>query len=189
MGDAAPAALRLVGLTKSYGKLLAVDDLDLEVCRGGFLGPNGAGKTTTIRMALGLIRPTSGEVQVLGQDVARHRARVLPRVGALVEAPALHAYLSGRDGEFEVRVERPEHLLAALRVEPWGVEARLDDGLVVTASPDGRGRSLIAYLVANGHEPETGLAATGLHTGESLASRWRVGPERRAGRAAASAGL
>ncbi len=62
----------------------------------GFLGPNGAGKTTTIRMALGLIRPTGGRVEVLGLDVHRHRARVLPRVGALVEQPALYGYLSGR---------------------------------------------------------------------------------------------
>jgi len=58
---------------------------------------NGAGKTTTIRMALGLIAPTSGSVEILGLDVATQRANVLPRVGALVETPALYLYLSGRD--------------------------------------------------------------------------------------------
>src|SRR5258708_1233789 len=87
-------------LSKQYGKRLAVDNLNLEVQRGeifGFLGPNGAGKTTTIRMALGLIAPTAGSVEVLGQDVATNRAAILPRVGALIETPALYHYMSGRD--------------------------------------------------------------------------------------------
>jgi ABC-2 type transport system ATP-binding protein len=87
-------------LSKSYGERPAVRDLDLEVRQGevfGFLGPNGAGKTTTIRMMLGLIRPTAGTVEILGRDVQSDGGRVLPRVGALVEAPALYLYLSGRD--------------------------------------------------------------------------------------------
>jgi ABC-2 type transport system ATP-binding protein len=86
-------------LTRTYGTRRAVDGLDLEVRRGevfGFLGPNGAGKTTTIRMCLGLVRPTSGRALVLGKDVSRHAAAVLPRVGALIEAPALYGYLTGR---------------------------------------------------------------------------------------------
>ncbi len=92
--------LRTRNLSKQYGKRLAVDNLNLEVYRGeilGFLGPNGAGKTTTIRMALGLIAPTTGSVEILGQDIATHGARILPRVGALVETPALYLYMSGRD--------------------------------------------------------------------------------------------
>ncbi len=92
--------LRTRQLTKRYGERLAVNHLDLEVYRGdifGFLGPNGAGKTTTIRMALGLITPTSGSVEILGKEVATHRAQILPRVGALIEAPALYLYMSGRD--------------------------------------------------------------------------------------------
>jgi ABC-2 type transport system ATP-binding protein len=87
-------------LSKSYGDRPAVKDLTLDVHGGeilGFLGPNGAGKTTTIRMALGLIRPTAGRVEILGEDIAHHAARVLPRVGALVESPALYLYMSGRD--------------------------------------------------------------------------------------------
>lgn len=87
-------------LSKRYGKRLVVDDLNLAIHRGeifGFLGPNGAGKTTTIRMALGLITPTSGNVAILGQDVRLHRAHILPRVGALIETPALYLYMSGRD--------------------------------------------------------------------------------------------
>ena len=77
---------------------MAVQDLDLEVPRGsvyGFLGPNGSGKTTTIRMLLGLVAPTRGEQELLGQRMPAGAAAVLPRVGALVEGPAFHPYLSG----------------------------------------------------------------------------------------------
>src|SRR5260370_32088520 len=91
--------LRTVRLSKGYGDRLAVDQLSLDVRRGeifGFLGPNGAGKTTTIRMALGLIAPSSGAVELLGHEVTTHRPQVLPRVGALVEQPALYPYLSWR---------------------------------------------------------------------------------------------
>jgi ABC-2 type transport system ATP-binding protein len=82
-------------LTKRYGTLTAVDRLDLRVRAGevyGFLGPNGAGKTTTLRMLLGLIRPTSGEVRLFGRPPGR-----LDGVGALIEGPAFYPYLSGRD--------------------------------------------------------------------------------------------
>ncbi len=103
--DASPArqgevVLSIRNLSKQYGKRLAVDNLSLDVRRGeifGFLGPNGAGKTTTIRMMLGLIAPTGGSVDILGKDIAFYRAEILPRVGALVETPALYLYLSGRD--------------------------------------------------------------------------------------------
>ena len=96
---AATPAIRTRGLTKRFpGGQLAVQDLDLEVPRGsvyGFLGPNGSGKTTTIRMLLGLVSPTRGEQELLGQRMPAAAAAVLPRVGALVEAPAFHPYLSG----------------------------------------------------------------------------------------------
>lgn len=91
-------AIATRGLTKRYGDMVAVDGLDLTVERGelyGFLGPNGAGKTTTIRMALGLIHPDDGEVDVLGESISRGRGP-LTRVGALVEEPAFWPYLSGR---------------------------------------------------------------------------------------------
>lgn len=91
--------IRLQQLSKRYGKRMAVNNLSLNVHRGdifGFLGPNGAGKTTTIRMLFGLITATTGHVEVLGQDILRQRSRVLPRVGALIETPALYLYMSGR---------------------------------------------------------------------------------------------
>ena len=92
------AAIRTIALSKSYGSRLAVDRLDLQVERAelfGFLGPNGAGKTTTIRMALGLILPTGGDVELFGEPVGPTHAP-LERVGALVEEPAFWKYLSGR---------------------------------------------------------------------------------------------
>jgi len=100
-GPVAPAdaAIRTTGLGKRFGRQQAVAELDLEVPRGavfGFLGPNGSGKTTTIRMLLGLARPTSGEIRLLGEPMPRALASVLPRVGALVESPSLYPFLSGR---------------------------------------------------------------------------------------------
>ena len=86
-------------LTKRYGKLRAVDGIDLDVRAGdvyGFLGANGSGKTTTVRMLLGLVLPTSGEVELLGGRMPRAGRRVLPRVGALIEGPAHYGHLSGR---------------------------------------------------------------------------------------------
>jgi ABC-2 type transport system ATP-binding protein len=85
-------------LTKRFGERVAVDRLDLRVRRGevyGFLGPNGAGKTTTLRMLVGLVRPTSGTVRVLGAPPGRPAA--LARLGVLVEEPGFYPYLSGRD--------------------------------------------------------------------------------------------
>jgi ABC-2 type transport system ATP-binding protein len=281
----AQPALRTIALSKSYGRRLAVDRLDLEVDRSelfGFLGPNGAGKTTTIRMALGLIAPTAGSVEILGREVRSHRSEVLPRVGALVESPALYGYMSGRDnlravgnllggvpekridevldivslkgrdrdrvrtysmgmkqrlglaiallndpdllildepangldpagivemrdllralaaqgktvfisshvltevqqictrvaiinqgklvrvapvhellkssGEFVIKVDAPEDLVAVLRRQPWAAQARTEDGVVVTAAPEGRGRNLIKFLVENGQAPDS----------------------------------
>jgi ABC-type multidrug transport system ATPase subunit len=86
-------------LTKRYGTTLAVDAVDLAVREGdryGFLGPNGSGKTTLVRMLLGLVYATSGEIEVLGKPVPKRVAEVLPQVGALVEGPAAYPHLSGR---------------------------------------------------------------------------------------------
>lgn len=94
------AAVETVGLTKAYGDLVAVDSVDLLVHPGevyGFLGPNGAGKTTTLRMLLGLVRPSSGTIRILGTAPAAGRADHLDRVGALIEGPAFYPFLSGRD--------------------------------------------------------------------------------------------
>ncbi|MEV0292622.1 ATP-binding cassette domain-containing protein [Nocardia sp. NPDC050710] len=80
------AAIRTEGLTKHYGKHVALTDLNLEVARGevfGFLGPNGAGKSTTIRILLDLLRPTSGHVEVLGTNPRKGGAELRKRIGYL----------------------------------------------------------------------------------------------------------
>jgi ABC-type multidrug transport system ATPase subunit len=87
-------------LVKQFGRLRAVDGIDLDVRAGdvyGFLGANGSGKTTTVRMVLGLVLPTSGEIELLGERMPRGGRRVLPRVGALIEGPAHYGHLSGRE--------------------------------------------------------------------------------------------
>src|SRR5918993_813673 len=99
-GTAAGAvpALELRGLTKRFGNFAAVEDLSLEVGRGdvyGFLGPNGSGKSTTIRMILGLVRPTAGEVRIFGRPATGPAQRA--NVAGFVEAPGFYGYLSGRD--------------------------------------------------------------------------------------------
>ncbi|HWP53667.1 MAG TPA: ATP-binding cassette domain-containing protein, partial [Pyrinomonadaceae bacterium] len=94
------AVLQTEQLTRKYRRRVVVDRLSLTVERGdifGFPGQNGAGKSTTIRMALGLVRPTSGRVSVLGHDMARQPLRALQRVGAIIEAPAFYENFSGRD--------------------------------------------------------------------------------------------
>src|SRR5437868_12717142 len=87
-------------LTKKFGERAAVDGVDLTVPAGiafGFLGPNGAGKTTMIRTLLGLTKPTSGEVALLGLPQPKKRSEALARVGAIVEEPRFHPHLTGRE--------------------------------------------------------------------------------------------
>jgi len=92
--------VRTEHLTKHYGKLVAVDDLNLEVHRGqvfGFLGPNGSGKSTTMCMMLGLIAPTSGNIEIFGLSVKNNLADILGKTGAVMESPGFYPYLSGWD--------------------------------------------------------------------------------------------
>jgi ABC-2 type transport system ATP-binding protein len=114
-----------VGLTKRYGDFTAVDHVGLTVHEGdlfGFLGPNGAGKTTTIRMLLGLVYPTSGEIEILGNPMPRSKQQVLQRVGCLIEGPAFYPHLSGRtnlrlldaSGRGGARSSRPKRVRDAM---------------------------------------------------------------------------
>jgi len=90
--------IEISGLTRKFGKIIAVDNLSLSVPRGsiyGFLGPNGAGKTTTIRMLLGLIRPDEGHVRLFSYLFDKNRIEILSQVGALVETPSFYPHLTG----------------------------------------------------------------------------------------------
>ncbi len=93
-------AIETCALRKTYGSAHAVDGIDLHVPArsvSGFLGPNGAGKTTTIRMLLGLLRPDSGQIRILGLDMPDARRRIARQVGALVETPCHYDNLSGAE--------------------------------------------------------------------------------------------
>jgi ABC-2 type transport system ATP-binding protein len=93
--------IRIEGLTKSYGKLVAVDHIDLDVPRGtlfGFLGPNGAGKTTTLRMIAGIIRPSEGRIWLGGDDVIANPLAAKMRLGYIPDRPFVYDKLTG--GEF-----------------------------------------------------------------------------------------
>ncbi|HVD33644.1 MAG TPA: ABC transporter ATP-binding protein, partial [Gemmatimonadales bacterium] len=93
--------IRLVQLTKRYGKFTAVDGIDLVIPTGelfGFLGPNGAGKTTTFRMIAGILQPTSGTVEIGGIDIIRRPLEAKKRLGFIPDRPFVYDKLTG--GEF-----------------------------------------------------------------------------------------
>lgn len=92
--------VQVTGLTKQFKNLTAVDGLSFSVNEGdvyGFLGQNGAGKSTSIRMMLTLIEPTSGEIEIFGMKLAKHRREILSQIGAVIEKPDIYKYLSAYD--------------------------------------------------------------------------------------------
>lgn len=93
------AAIRVRGLVKTYGKTEALRGLDFDIPSGqltGFLGPNGAGKTTTFRALLGLTRPNTGEIEILGMPVPGRLPEIVKKVGVIIEEPGLIKSLNGR---------------------------------------------------------------------------------------------
>jgi ABC-2 type transport system ATP-binding protein len=101
MLDAGVAAIRTIKLEREFkGGVKAVGGVDLEIAPGevyGFLGPNGAGKTTTVRMLVTLLRPTGGEAQVAGFDVAREPDAVRRNIGVALQDAALDPLMTGRE--------------------------------------------------------------------------------------------
>jgi ABC-2 type transport system ATP-binding protein len=130
------AVIEIEELRKEFRKLrggstLALDRLDLSVPEGGvygFLGPNGAGKTTTIRCLLGLVRPTRGRARLLGAESSTELARVIGRVGSIVETPAMYPRFSGRRNlELLARMNAIGPKTIDQTLERVGLQGRADD--------------------------------------------------------------
>lgn len=151
-------AIETSGLSKSFGPLLAVDSVDLRVDRGeiyGFIGLNGAGKTTTIRALLGMIRPRSGSVQVLGQAVGPHGRGPWRQVGHLVERPAAYPELTVREN---LEVARRLHGIA-----DKDATSRIVERLDLAAYADRK-----AGALSTGNLQRLGLARALLHEPDLL---------------------
>ena len=121
MATNSPYVVETDALTKRFGARVAVDGVNLRIPAGsafGYLGPNGAGKTTLIRMLLGLTSVTSGDIRILGRPMPSGRAEALARVGAIVEEPRFHRFLTGRENL---------HIVAAARERE--AHARVDGAL------------------------------------------------------------
>jgi len=141
-------AIQARGLVKRYGRITAVDDVDLTVSPGdvyGYLGPNGAGKTTTLRMMLGLIRPDAGTVKLFGRDPLVEGVSALHGVAGFVEAPRFYPYLTGR---------KNLELVAALDGD--GAAERIDEALDIVELAD-RARDKVGGY-SHGMRQRLGLA-------------------------------
>jgi ABC-type multidrug transport system ATPase subunit len=170
------------GLTKRYGQLTVVDSLDLRVQEGdiyGFLGPNGSGKSTTVRMLLGLVFPSAGRMEVLGQRMPHGVSRALPQIGSLIESPAFWTRMSGRRnlylldaaGPGSTRRDRRERVEEVLR--EVGMDS-VDDRPVKAYSLGMKQRlGLAAALLRNPRllvldEPTNGLDPAGIREMRAL---------------------
>jgi ABC-2 type transport system ATP-binding protein len=150
--------LRTVGLTKYFGKLAALKDLNIELRRGevfGFLGPNGAGKSTTVGMILGLITPTAGSIELFGQKLEDNRWAALRHVGAIIEEPSFYPYLSGRDN------------LEALARAIGGIKKTKVDDVLERVNLLDRGRDRYSHY-SLGMKQRLGIASTLLRDPELI---------------------
>jgi len=160
-GETVPreAAVVARGLTKRFGDMIAVDDVDIEIRRGevfGFLGPNGAGKTTTIRMLCGIMDPTAGEARVLGLDVRSQREALKARIGYMSQRASLYADLTVVEQlRFYARIYGLDTRTAREKVGSWiessGLAGR-DRDLVSTLSGGWRQRLALGCAVM--HHPD-----------------------------------
>jgi ABC-2 type transport system ATP-binding protein len=181
MEERAKPMITLKNLTKRYGKLLAVSDLNLSVARGeifGFIGPNGAGKTTTIRIMGGILAPTEGSVIIGGIDMGREPERAKRQIGFIPDRPFLYEKLTGM--EFmsfsanlygvgtEMFREKAEELLKMFSLFDWAHE------LIESYSHGMKQRLIIAAALLHDpaviivDEPMVGLDPTGIRMVKDL---------------------
>ncbi len=160
-GASAPA-IETTGLHKHFGKVAAVDGIDLQVPVGsvfGFLGPNGSGKTTTIRVLLGLLNPTAGSTRLFGRPMPQASGEILPKVGALIEGPAFYPWLSGAQNLARFDASGPDGERATRR-------ARIDEALARVGLSAAATRKYKAYSL--GMRQRLGLASALLRPRELL---------------------
>jgi ABC-type multidrug transport system ATPase subunit len=163
------AAILTHRLSKSYGNRPVVSDLDLHVPEGcvyGFLGPNGSGKSTTMKMLLSLVRPTRGEIHLLGRPMRRDtRREILRDVGSLIETPPGYGHLTGGEnlrilqrlvGLDEQQVDRAvrtvrlqDQLDKQVRHYSLGMKQRLGIAMALAREP----RLLVLDEPTNGLDP------------------------------------
>ncbi|WP_141504328.1 ABC transporter ATP-binding protein [Paenibacillus luteus] len=164
--------LSVQGLRKVIGKRTIIKDLSFELKRGevfGFLGPNGAGKTTTIRMLVGLIKPTSGTIQICGLDIAKNFTRAMRHLGCIVENPELYPFLTGMENlrHFAVMISGITQARIDEVVQLVGMQERMNDK-VSTYSLGMRQRLGIAQALLGKpdvlilDEPTNGLDPSGI---------------------------
>jgi ABC-2 type transport system ATP-binding protein len=158
-GSQADNAIVARGLTRTFGKVTAVDHIDLTVARAqvyGFLGPNGSGKSTTIRMLCGLLLPTAGQIEVLGYAIPQQAEALKRRIGYMTQKFSLYDDLTVRENlEFVAAVHELDHAQARARVAAlldryWLGDLR--DQLAGTLSGGQKQRLALAAAVL--HEPE-----------------------------------
>ncbi|MFC0523028.1 ATP-binding cassette domain-containing protein [Pontibacillus salicampi] len=167
-------------LTKTYKDQHAVDKVALQVPKGsiyGFLGPNGAGKTTTIRMLLGLIKPTKGDITIFSKSLTKYRLDILKKVGSLVENPSYYGHLNALENLEVYRIllqvpkERKQEVLdivglsyaAKKKVKNYslGMKQRLGIAIALLGDPD--------LLILD--EPTNGLDPSGIQEIRQLIKR------------------
>lgn len=150
------AAVRISGLTRKFDDFVAVDGVDLEVPTGsvfGFLGPNGAGKSTTVRMLVGLLKPTSGSIRILGLDPATDAVEIRRRIGVVPDGAPLFERLTGR-----------EYLVFAGRMHglaPAEIDRRADELLALLDMTDDAGKLIADY--SHGMRKKIALSGALLH--------------------------
>jgi ABC-2 type transport system ATP-binding protein len=157
--DLADPAIVARGLSRRFGDLVAVDRIDLEIPKAriyGFLGPNGSGKTTTIRLLCGLLKPSEGEVEVLGMELPGDAERVRPRIGYMTQRFSLYEDLSVRENlEFIARIYSLGRRRRRERIEENLARYQLADRPRQRAGTlSGGQRQRLALAAVTLHEPE-----------------------------------